>query len=88
MQYLIYFVSADVSTGQDMTGYYPRETDRSAYHSLRENEALGASYDRYLRNGVQARAPSVKLPVVFLIIELVTNLNPCDDLTDALCWGQ
>jgi hypothetical protein len=71
-----------------MTGYYPRETDRAAYHSLRENEALGASYDRYLRNGVQARAPGVKLAGVFLTIELVTNLNPCDDLTDALCWGQ
>ncbi|XP_062191741.1 RNA-binding protein 1-like [Phragmites australis] len=42
----------DVSTGQDMTGYYPRETDRAGYHSLRENEAIGASYDRYLRNGM------------------------------------
>jgi coproporphyrinogen III oxidase len=47
------FTSADVSGGQDMTGYYPRETDRAGYHSLRENEAIGASYDRYLRNGVQ-----------------------------------
>ncbi|AQK58922.1 Nuclear speckle RNA-binding protein A [Zea mays] len=35
-----------------MTGYYPRETDRSGYHSLRENDTLGASYDRYLRNGM------------------------------------
>nr|CAB3481644.1 unnamed protein product [Digitaria exilis] len=42
----------DVSGGQDMTGYYPRETDRAGYHSLRENEAIGASYDRYLRNGM------------------------------------
>jgi hypothetical protein len=47
------FGFADVSGGQDMTGYYPRETDRAGYHSLRENEAIGASYDRYLRNGVQ-----------------------------------
>ena len=39
--------------GQDMTGYYPRETDRAGYHSLRDNDAIGASYDRYLRNGVQ-----------------------------------
>ncbi|KAJ1269513.1 hypothetical protein BS78_07G217800 [Paspalum vaginatum] len=44
----------DVSGGQDMTGYYPRETDRSGYHSLRENEAIGASYDRYLRNGMSS----------------------------------
>ncbi|XP_062195765.1 RNA-binding protein 1-like [Phragmites australis] len=44
----------DVSTGQDMTGYYPRETDRAGYHSLRENEAIGASYDRYLRNGMSS----------------------------------
>ncbi|TVU04710.1 hypothetical protein EJB05_47841 [Eragrostis curvula] len=42
----------DVSTGQDMSGYYPREADRAGYHSLRENEAIGASYDRYLRNGM------------------------------------
>ncbi|KAL6646294.1 hypothetical protein ACP70R_017902 [Stipagrostis hirtigluma subsp. patula] len=42
----------DVSAGQDMTGYYPREADRTGYHSLRENEAIGASYDRYLRNGM------------------------------------
>ncbi|KAL6842215.1 hypothetical protein ACP4OV_027978 [Aristida adscensionis] len=41
----------DVSAGQDMTGYYPREADRACYHSLR-NEAIGASYDRYLRNGM------------------------------------
>jgi len=46
------FGFADVSGGQDMTGYYPRETDRAGYHSLRENEAIGASYDRYLRNGM------------------------------------
>jgi coproporphyrinogen III oxidase len=44
-----------VSGGQDMTGYYPRETDRSGYHSLRENDTLGASYDRYLRNGVHTQ---------------------------------
>nr|AVY91756.1 RNA-binding [Saccharum hybrid cultivar SP80-3280] len=35
-----------------MTGYYPRETDRAGYHSLRDNDAIGASYDRYLRNGM------------------------------------
>jgi hypothetical protein len=38
-----------------MTGYYPRETDRAGYHSLRDNDAIGASYDRYLRNGVQTQ---------------------------------
>ncbi|KAL5221768.1 hypothetical protein ABZP36_026481 [Zizania latifolia] len=42
----------DVPAGQEMTGYYPRESDRAGYHSLRENEAIGASYDRYLRNGM------------------------------------
>lgn len=53
-QYLISSsIFADVSGGQDMTGYYPRETDRAGYHSLRDNDAIGASYDRYLRNGVQ-----------------------------------
>lgn len=40
--------------GQDMAGYYPREN--AGYHSLRDNEVLGASYDRYLRNGVPAVA--------------------------------
>ena len=54
VQSLISFsIFADVSGGQDMTGYYPRETDRAGYHSLRDNDAIGASYDRYLRNGVQ-----------------------------------
>lgn len=48
----IFLGFADVSGGQDMSGYYPRETDRAGYHSLRENDAIGASYDRYLRNGV------------------------------------
>ena len=48
-------IFADVSGGQDMTGYYPRETDRAGYHSLRDNDAIGASYDRYLRNGVQTQ---------------------------------
>ena len=32
-----------------MAGYYPRE---NAGYLLRDNEAIGASYDRYLRNGV------------------------------------
>uniref|UniRef100_A0A453RQ89 RRM domain-containing protein n=1 Tax=Aegilops tauschii subsp. strangulata TaxID=200361 RepID=A0A453RQ89_AEGTS len=45
--------------GQEMAGYYPREN--AGYHSLRDNEAIGASYDRYLRNGmpsVAANEPS------------------------------
>ncbi|KAL6859395.1 hypothetical protein ACP4OV_017654 [Aristida adscensionis] len=42
----------DVSAGQDMTGYYPREASRAGYHSLRDDEAIGASYVRYLRNGM------------------------------------
>ncbi|KAL5231813.1 hypothetical protein ABZP36_030589 [Zizania latifolia] len=46
----------DVPAGQEMTGYYPRENDRAGYHSLRENEAIGASYDRYLRNGMPSVA--------------------------------
>jgi hypothetical protein len=43
-----------------MTGYYPREPDRAGYHALRENEALGASYGRYLRNGVQTKLSQCK----------------------------
>ncbi|KAF0898307.1 hypothetical protein E2562_007159 [Oryza meyeriana var. granulata] len=55
----------DVPAGQDMTGYYPRETDRAGYHALRENEAIGASYDRYLRNGMPSVAASeTNRPVV------------------------
>ncbi|KAM0871327.1 hypothetical protein ACQ4PT_039457 [Festuca glaucescens] len=44
--------------GQEMAGYYPRE---NAGYLLRDNEAIGASYDRYLRNGmssVTANEPS------------------------------
>jgi hypothetical protein len=48
-----------------MTGYYPRETDRTGYHALRENEAIGASYDRYLRNGMPSvAATETNRPVV------------------------
>uniref|UniRef100_A0A0E0ENN5 RRM domain-containing protein n=2 Tax=Oryza TaxID=4527 RepID=A0A0E0ENN5_9ORYZ len=55
----------DVPAGQDMTGYYPRETDRTGYHALRENEAIGASYDRYLRNGMPSvAATETNRPVV------------------------
>uniref|UniRef100_A0A0D9XAH7 RRM domain-containing protein n=1 Tax=Leersia perrieri TaxID=77586 RepID=A0A0D9XAH7_9ORYZ len=55
----------DVTAGQDMTGYYPRETDRAGYHALRENEAIGASYDRYLRNGMPSvAATETNRPVV------------------------
>jgi hypothetical protein len=35
--------------------------------------------------GYKQNSPSVK---IFLSIESVTNFNLCDDLTDALYWGQ
>ncbi|CAM0911738.1 unnamed protein product [Alopecurus aequalis] len=37
--------------GQEMAGYYPRENPG---YLLRDNEAIGASYDRYLRNGMSS----------------------------------
>lgn len=35
-----------------MLGYYPREDDRVTHRTIRDTESIGASYDRYLRNGV------------------------------------
>ncbi|EMS63560.1 hypothetical protein TRIUR3_29274 [Triticum urartu] len=57
--YQMYVWINDGPGGQEMAGYYPREN--AGYHSLRDNEAIGASYDRYLRNGmpsVAANEPS------------------------------
>ncbi|KAG6478385.1 hypothetical protein ZIOFF_061827 [Zingiber officinale] len=45
---------ADVPGGSEMLGYYPREDDRGTHRVIRDTESIGASYDRYLRNGVSA----------------------------------
>lgn len=67
-----------------MTGYYTRETDRTGYHALRENEAIGASYDRYLRNGVQLQVPLYKYTHYFKVDSSLTfSLHAM--LADAFC---
>lgn len=38
--------------GSEVPGYYPREEERTGYRVVRDTDTLGASYDRYLRNGV------------------------------------
>ncbi|XP_074566722.1 RNA-binding protein 1-like [Curcuma longa] len=45
---------ADVPGGSEMLGYYPREDERGTHRVIRDTESIGASYDRYLRNGVSA----------------------------------
>lgn len=35
-----------------MLGYYVLEDERTVNHAIRDTESLGASYDRYLRDGV------------------------------------
>lgn len=39
-------------SGSDVFAYYPREDEGTAHPTVRDTESLGASYDRYLRNGV------------------------------------
>lgn len=41
----------DVPVGHDFSSFYPRDEERGGYRAIRDAESLGASYDRYLRNG-------------------------------------
>ncbi|KAK9122228.1 hypothetical protein Syun_019845 [Stephania yunnanensis] len=41
----------DMVAGQELSGYYPREDERSGHRLVRDTEAIGASYERYLRSG-------------------------------------
>ncbi|XP_072968956.1 RNA-binding protein 1 [Typha angustifolia] len=45
---------ADIPGGPEIPGYYPRDEERTAYRAVRDTEAIGASYDRYLRNGMSS----------------------------------
>lgn len=47
----------DVPGGRDLPPYYPtRDEDRPGYRIVRDTEPIGASYDRYLRNGLSGAA--------------------------------
>nr|CAD1821393.1 unnamed protein product [Ananas comosus var. bracteatus] len=43
---------ADVPAGPEIAGYYPRDEGRAGYRAVKDTEAIGASYDRYLRDGM------------------------------------
>ncbi|CAD5181756.1 unnamed protein product [Musa acuminata subsp. malaccensis] len=43
-----------VPSGSDVFAYYPREDEGTAHPTVRDTESLGASYDRYLRNGISS----------------------------------
>ncbi|OAY67947.1 RNA-binding protein 1 [Ananas comosus] len=42
----------DVPAGPEIAGYYPRDEGRAGYRAVKDTEAIGASYDRYLRDGM------------------------------------
>lgn len=42
---------AEVPGGPELVGYYTRDEERVVLRGGRDGEALGASYDRYVRNG-------------------------------------
>ncbi|THU63980.1 hypothetical protein C4D60_Mb01t21610 [Musa balbisiana] len=44
----------DIPSGSDMLGYYVLEDERTVNHAIRDTESLGASYDRYLRDGISS----------------------------------
>ncbi|KAJ4803818.1 RNA-binding protein 1 [Rhynchospora pubera] len=47
----------DVPGGRDLPPYFPsRDEDRAGYRIVRDTEPIGASYDRYLRNGLSSTA--------------------------------
>lgn len=46
------FSFEDVPAGPEIAGYYPRDEGRAGYRAVKDAEAIGASYDRYLRDGV------------------------------------
>ncbi|KAK9672407.1 hypothetical protein RND81_12G098500 [Saponaria officinalis] len=41
----------DVASGQDMSGYYPREDDRAPQRQMRETDSTNQSYNYYLHSG-------------------------------------
>jgi hypothetical protein len=48
-----YFVPwVDAPGAPDMNGYYPGDEETAGYHAARENNALAASYEHFLRTGV------------------------------------
>ncbi|XP_020598732.1 RNA-binding protein 1-like [Phalaenopsis equestris] len=42
----------DYGGAPEMLGYYPREEERTTHHAVKDTEAINASYDRYLQNGI------------------------------------
>ncbi|RWV86845.1 hypothetical protein GW17_00051219 [Ensete ventricosum] len=46
----------DMPSGSDMLGYYVLEDERTVNRAIRDTESLGASYDRYLRDGISSYA--------------------------------
>ncbi|RWW49114.1 hypothetical protein BHE74_00044759 [Ensete ventricosum] len=54
----------DMPSGSDMLGYYVLEDERTVNRAIRDTESLGASYDRYLRDGVFA-IPSLPFADIF-----------------------
>ncbi|XP_020112778.1 RNA-binding protein 1-like isoform X1 [Ananas comosus] len=48
----------DMPSGSEVPGYYPREEERAGYRVVRDTDTLGASYDRYLRNGMSSFGPT------------------------------
>ncbi|OAY78000.1 RNA-binding protein 1 [Ananas comosus] len=48
----------DMPSGSEVPGYYPREEERTGYRVVRDTDTLGASYDRYLRNGMSSFGPT------------------------------
>ncbi|OVA14750.1 RNA recognition motif domain [Macleaya cordata] len=41
----------DIPGGHELPGYFPRDDERGGHRIIRDTESIGASYDRYLRNG-------------------------------------
>lgn len=60
-------VNADVPDGWESGGYYPHDEERIVHRGGRENEALGASYDRYTRNWVL-----INMLVCSIIVSMLT----------------
>ncbi|WOL19155.1 RNA-binding protein 1-like [Canna indica] len=44
----------EIPGGPEILGYYPRDDERTGHRVIRDTEAIGASYDRYLRNGISS----------------------------------
>eukprot|EP00262_Sarcandra_glabra_P013461 TRINITY_DN372_c0_g2_i1.p1 TRINITY_DN372_c0_g2~~TRINITY_DN372_c0_g2_i1.p1 ORF type:complete len:232 (+),score=42.81 TRINITY_DN372_c0_g2_i1:116-811(+) len=41
----------DATGGYELPSYFAREEERGGHHVIRDTDPIGASYDRYLRNG-------------------------------------